>query len=292
MRSSAVVARSPRASRSAGARRSRDGARAARALAISRTARPAPDAHRARTRRTPSAACPPAAPSASRSPPTTSPSSSAPVASGVVAASAARTFSRLPRNVVHAPPSRTCRSPLARRPVPVEAQVVAVELGGVGRLADLRLRRAPARRAARRRAARVPTSTRSARSASPVVVGRRSAPRRARSTGAGVEPLLQLHQAHAGDVVAGQQRPLDRRRAAPARQQREVQVDHRQRGRARAGLMSWPKATTTPRSSGRRRRAPAVVDRVARPAARARAPPPSPGSATARCRGRDACRHG
>ena len=31
-------------------------------------------------------------------------------------------------------------------------------------------------------------------------------------------------------VVAGEQRPLDRRRAAPTRQQREVEVDHRQLG--------------------------------------------------------------
>ena len=40
----------------------------------------------------------------------------------------------------------------------------------------------------------------------------------------GVEPGLHLHQAHAGAGVAGQQRALDRRRAAPARQQRGVDV--------------------------------------------------------------------
>ena len=65
----------------------------------------------------------------------------------------------------------------------------------------------------------------------------------------GVEPLLDLHQAHAGLGVAGQERPLDRRRAPPAGQQREVEVDHRQRGRARGRLISRPKATTTPRSA-------------------------------------------
>ena len=41
----------------------------------------------------------------------------------------------------------------------------------------------------------------------------------------GVEPLLQPHERHAGLRVAGQHGRLDRRRAAPARQQRGVNVD-------------------------------------------------------------------
>ena len=42
-----------------------------------------------------------------------------------------------------------------------------------------------------------------------------------------VEPLLHLHEAHAGLAVAGEDGAFDRRRTAPAGQQREVQVDHR-----------------------------------------------------------------
>ncbi len=48
--------------------------------------------------------------------------------------------------------------------------------------------------------------------------------------GPGVEALLDLHQAHPRLAVAGEEGPLDRRRAAPARQQREVEVDHRHLG--------------------------------------------------------------
>ena len=47
---------------------------------------------------------------------------------------------------------------------------------------------------------------------------------------AGVQAFLQRHQADAGGLVAGEQRPFNRRRATPARQQREVQVDERQPG--------------------------------------------------------------
>ena len=47
--------------------------------------------------------------------------------------------------------------------------------------------------------------------------------------GAGVESLLQRHQADAGDLVAGQDGPLHRRRAPPSGQQGEVEVDHGQR---------------------------------------------------------------
>ena len=47
---------------------------------------------------------------------------------------------------------------------------------------------------------------------------------------AGVEAFLDRHHTHAGHRVAGEQRPLDRCRAPPAREQREVQIDHRQLG--------------------------------------------------------------
>ena len=75
----------------------------------------------------------------------------------------------------------------------------------------------------------MPTSTSSARSSAAVVVS----PIGTVAAGvhaAGVEPLLDAHHAHAGQVVAGQQRPLDGGGAAPPRQQREVEVDHRQHG--------------------------------------------------------------
>jgi hypothetical protein len=43
-----------------------------------------------------------------------------------------------------------------------------------------------------------------------------------------VEALLECHHAHAGDLVAGEQCPLDRGRSPPPWQQREVQIDHRE----------------------------------------------------------------
>ena len=63
----------------------------------------------------------------------------------------------------------------------------------------------------------VPSSTRRARS-SPAVSSSPIVCRRARVDRAGVEALLDLHDAHAGLVVAREHRPLDRRGAAPARQ--------------------------------------------------------------------------
>ena len=41
----------------------------------------------------------------------------------------------------------------------------------------------------------------------------------------GIEPFVHLHDRDPGLSVAGQQRPLDRRRAAPARQQRGVHIE-------------------------------------------------------------------
>ena len=46
----------------------------------------------------------------------------------------------------------------------------------------------------------------------------------------GVELVDDLHHAHPGACVAGQDGPLDRGGAPPARQQREVKVDHGERG--------------------------------------------------------------
>ena len=42
---------------------------------------------------------------------------------------------------------------------------------------------------------------------------------------AGIQPFLHLHDGHAGDGIAGQYRALDRRRPAPAWQQRTVDVE-------------------------------------------------------------------
>ena len=70
------------------------------------------------------------------------------------------------------------------------------------------------------------TATSSSRSAASVISSS-SGTVRTRVDGPGVEPLLDLHQADARLAVAGQDGPLDRRRTAPAGQQREVQVHHR-----------------------------------------------------------------
>ncbi len=150
------------------------------------------------------------------------------------AATAASTLRRRPRNVVHAPPTRTSRSSSAAGRVPVELQLGGVDLGRVRGLALLRLAGRAGRLAACARAASVPAATRRARRARrPSRAGADGDGARSAYTGTGVEALLDLHDAHAGLVVAGQQGPLDRRRAPPSRQQREVEVDHRQRRRAR-----------------------------------------------------------
>ena len=48
--------------------------------------------------------------------------------------------------------------------------------------------------------------------------------------GTGVEARLERHDTDPGRRVAGEDRPFDRRRATPARQQREMKVHHRQAG--------------------------------------------------------------
>ena len=66
---------------------------------------------------------------------------------------------------------------------------------------------------------------------------------------AGIEALVHLHHGHARHRVAGRDRALDRRRPAPARQQREVQIDRAERRHARA----WGRRATrrTPRRRSR-----------------------------------------
>ena len=55
-------------------------------------------------------------------------------------------------------------------------------------------------------------------------------------TGPVSRPFFERHDAHAGLGVAGEDRPLDRRRAAPARQQREVHVHEAVRHRVEQRL--------------------------------------------------------
>ena len=116
---------------------------------------------------------------------------------------------------------------LGRRQAPVDARLRLVDLPGVGH-ALVRLRRqgqragfeplpAPRPSAARRAA----SADRAARRPS------RTAPMATRSVSAdrsGVEAFIHLHDHHAGLLVARHDRPLDRRGAAPARQERGVAV--------------------------------------------------------------------
>ena len=94
-----------------------------------------------------------------------------------------------------------------------------------------------------------------------------------REDAAGVERLHDAHDRHAGLGVAGHHGPVDRRRAAPSRQQRRVHVDQAQprawRGRRRAGSCRRPRP--------RRGRAPV-------PRARRGTPRPSAGPAGGRGR--------
>ena len=155
--------------------------------------------------------------------------------------------SRLPRNVVHAPPSRTKRS---------------ISAGVSSSRSAARRARAWPRRSARRPAApaspsparssstssSVPTSTSSARS-SAAVVGRADRHRLRTRTPARCRGPPR--------AASGTRRSRRRRPAAPAR----PGAAPRQRGSSEkcrltigsasstCGLISWPKATTTPRSA-------------------------------------------
>ena len=75
--------------------------------------------------------------------------------------------------------------------------------------------------------------------------------------GPGVEPGGQLHHADAGAGVAGHDRPLDRRRAAPARQQRGVHVQHQVLGEQRLADQLTEGADDDRARARRRRSAPA-----------------------------------
>ena len=148
----------------------------------------------------------------------------------------------------------------------VEAALGRVDLLGVGRPssscslelqpprgAQVERLRPAARRRARRAAPRAPRSPRP---------GRSRPPRGARP-GPESRPAVDPHDADAGALVAGHDRPLDRRRAAPARQQRGMDVEHRPARRAAARG-----------SAGRRRR------RRPPPAAAARIRSSAPSSLT------------
>ena len=150
--------------------------------------------------------------------------------------SAAQTFRRLPRNVVQAPPRRTRPVELDGRAGPVELQVLGRIFFGVGGLALLGLGVAEAGRQGPTSSS-APTSTSSSRSPA-AVESRRIGHLGPGVHPAGVEALGHLHEAHAGGGVAGQQRPLDRRRAPPAGQEGEVEVDHGHGARARARRIS------------------------------------------------------
>ena len=115
---------------------------------------------------------------------------------------------------------------LHRRAGPVEMELVRLDLRRQGRLADLRFRRAETlgQRVEEESGAELDQ-------AGPelleglVLADVDLGPA---VDAAGVERLLQAHQADAGAAVAGQDGPLDRRGAAPAGQEREVEVDERQ----------------------------------------------------------------
>ena len=151
---------------------------------------------------------------------------------------------------------------LGRRPRPVDPRLGLVDLGGVGdAVLGLRHRRrsAAGRPAPRPSVARRVSPSSSVSCAGILVVDRDLALEQHRP---GVEPCLHLHDGHAGHLVAGQDRALDRRRAAPARQQRGVDVEAAElaarRGSAAAGSAHRPRP---PRHRRRARRMPPAPPR-------------------------------
>ena len=116
-----------------------------------------------------------------------------------------------------------------RRLAPVDAASRLGDLGRVGH-AGLGLRRGRQRRLRSSARQRLDDELGAERGQARLqdaggVVGARSATRLAEQHGAGVEAGVHLHDGDAGVVVAGFDRALDRRRAAPARQQRGVDVE-------------------------------------------------------------------
>ena len=154
---------------------------------------------------------------------------------------ARQTLSRVPSTVVHAPgrglPARTMRASSAAGRVRVELELLDGELVGVGRLAGLRSRRACVGMAGQRVDEQLGAERRRAGPrSSPAVSSAPIGVHGARVHRPGVETGFELHEAHAGLGVAGEDRPLDRRRAPPARQQREVHVHEPARQRVEQRL--------------------------------------------------------
>jgi hypothetical protein len=113
---------------------------------------------------------------------------------------------------------------LDRGRCPIELELGRVELVRVDGLADLWLRLAEA---AGERVEDEPRTDSD--ELDPQLVSRHVATDRhclASVDRAGVEPLFDIHHAHAGDLVPREDCPLDRRGAAPSGQQREMHVDH------------------------------------------------------------------
>jgi hypothetical protein len=192
----------------------------------------APGAARAASRRPASGPCPPgaprrAAPPSSRCPPAVGghlACASSP-ASGVTGPS----LTRLPRSVVHAPGCRRAGAHSgrrARRRRPVDAGVVGVILERRLTPSAAAAPRARPRPPARQRRHQQLGAGRGQRSSrSPLVsVGPHPLGHDAEHR-PGVQALLEAEGAGAGDLVAVQQRVLHGGRAAPGREQREVQVD-------------------------------------------------------------------
>ena len=122
----------------------------------------------------------------------------------------------------------------------------------------------------------------------------RSATSRVSQHRPGIEPCLHLHDRHAGHLVAGEDRALDRRRAAPARQQRGVDVEAAQPRRVEDRLAAG--SARRPRPPRHRRRAPRTRPAPRRssgwpacaPRSRALRRASGPASAAAPCRARRA----
>ena len=151
------------------------------------------------------------------------------------------------------------------------------DLRGVGGLADLRHRREAARSPPSRERACERLEPDRERALVDRARHRRRGRRRTRSsaaTGPGVELLDEQHRRDGALGLAGHERALDRRGAAPARERRGVQVDERQRVEQRA---RHEQAVGDDARRPRRRAAAAAAARRPRArAARARARAPGP----------------
>ena len=142
----------------------------------------------------------------------------------------------------------------------IEPELLDVELVGVRRLAGLRRRRRGRDvgqlldEQLRCRASTSRARSSPAVSSAPIGVATRRVHRARCRAG------FEAHQAHAGLGVAGEDRPLDRRRAAPARQQREVQVHEAERQRLEQRDAGAAGRTRRRRRARRRTRATLVDD--------------------------------